>query len=266
MRRRLLHPAVRRAIPHGRVRRVDRRRAERNLLRIRRLSSSGGFIPTSRESVGSSHLPDYSIRTLPLTDSSSNSCGSYSSSSSVASPQQQIIQRKRIHLPQNPPAGYSTGPVYANQSIASGPSNPLSNSVRLTGSPRNSPASSNSIGSSSFYSRKLSRRPSSWPPTASSSSFPCPTCWPVSAKVSQRPAQTDEPEPGTSPSSWLPSSTSSKSKAEARPAPVPDLYVASSSSPAGPRGNQQQQTAFSSSAGSSSTTRPCPKSFTSSSD
>ena len=39
------------------------------------------------------------------------------------------------------------------------------------------PASSDSIGSYSFYSRKLSRRPSSWPPTASSSSFPCPTCW-----------------------------------------------------------------------------------------
>ena len=112
----------------------------------------------------------------------------------MASPQQQIIQRKRIHLPQNPPAGNSTGPVYANQSIASGPSNPLSNSVRLTGSPRNSPASSNSIGSSSFYSRKLSRRPSSWPPTASSSSFRCPTCWPVSAKTSQQPAQTNEPD------------------------------------------------------------------------
>ena len=117
---------------------MDCRRAERNLLRIRRLSSSGGFIPTSKDSVGSSHRLDYSIRTLPLTDSSSNSCGSYSSSS-VASPQQQIIQRKRIHLPQNPPAGNSTGPVYANQSIASGPSNPLSNSVFFQQVPRGIP-------------------------------------------------------------------------------------------------------------------------------
>ena len=61
------HQAIRRAIPHGRS---DRRRAERNLLRICGLSSSAGLIPSSRDYAESSHR-DYSIRTtLTLTESS----------------------------------------------------------------------------------------------------------------------------------------------------------------------------------------------------
>ena len=62
--RRLLHPAVCRAIQHVQFRRVDCRRAERNLFRISRLSSSTGLIPSSRDYTGSSYR-DYSIRTLP---------------------------------------------------------------------------------------------------------------------------------------------------------------------------------------------------------
>ena len=98
-----------RAIPHGQFRRVDCRRAERNLLRIRKLSFFGGLIPTSRDYAGFSYR-DYHICTFPLTESSSNSGGS--SSSSVTSPQQQIIQRRRIHSPPDPSAVHSTGPMY----------------------------------------------------------------------------------------------------------------------------------------------------------
>ena len=43
---------------------MDCRRAERNLLRISRLSSSTGLIPSSRDYAGSSYR-DYSIRTFP---------------------------------------------------------------------------------------------------------------------------------------------------------------------------------------------------------
>ena len=84
------------------------------------------------------------------------------------------------------------------QSTASVPST-LSDSARLIPSFSNRfpeeflpVLSSDSTGS--FYSRRSSRRPSSWPPTASSSSFPCPSCWPVSAKASQGPTQTNGPD------------------------------------------------------------------------
>ena len=61
-----------------------------------------------------------------------------------------------------------------------------------TGSLRNSSESLDSTGSSSFYSIKSSSV------ILAASSFPCPTCWPDSAKASQRPAQTDGPDPRTS--------------------------------------------------------------------
>ena len=86
---------------------MDCRSAERKLLRICRLSSSAGLIPSNRTYTGSSHR-DYSIHTLPLTESSSNS----GSSSSVASAQQQIIQRKRIHPPPKIHRPALTGPMY----------------------------------------------------------------------------------------------------------------------------------------------------------
>ena len=155
------------------------------------------------------------------------------------------------------------------------------------GSLRNFCESSDSIGSSSFYSRRSNRRPSFWPPTVSSSSFPCPTCWPDSVKASQRPAPMDGPDPRTSSSSWLPSNSSNNNNNSkvTRPAPVLDRYVSSDGHLASHRLRLKKWSPHpqlaeinsnrravancpvsSSSDGSSSTTRPFRKSSTSSSD